>query len=60
MTKIICEAITELGAVGAITFLSYQAMSMGINGFLLAGALACIAGLAGFEAKNILNRIRGK
>ena len=50
MVKII-KVLTPIVAIFAIVALECFAISKGLNGTLLAGALVIIAGLAGYEVK---------
>lgn len=50
---------TPIAAIAAIVILETIALLKGIDGVLLSGGLVVIAGLGGWEAKNIKNRIKG-
>lgn len=52
--------IITIVAIGAITALLMTALLKGINGTLLAGGLIVIAGLGGYQIKNIREFIKKK
>ncbi len=54
MTKLTASLIISVAAIGCITAIELYALSRGMNGVILAGALALIAGIAGYEAKAII------
>lgn len=45
------STIKALVAMGCITILEAIALALGMNGVLLASALAALAGIAGYELK---------
>jgi hypothetical protein len=51
---------STLAAILSITGLELYAISQGIDGILLAGAIAVIAGLAGYEAGSIVKHVVDK
>ena len=51
------STIISIIAILAVVALEIVALMLGHNGILLTGALALIAGLAGYEAKNIQTKI---
>ena len=53
------KAIVIVGlAIVSIAVLEVYALSKGINGTGLSISIAAIAGLAGFEAKSLLNKVK--
>ena len=53
MKKPIIQLFITITAILCITAIELYALYLGINGVILAGSLALIAGIAGFEAKAI-------
>jgi len=53
-------AITPLISILAIVALEIYAISQGLNGVLLAGSIAVIAGLGGYEAKVVKDKVTKK
>ena len=52
------KTILAVTAIGAITAIEMIALSIGINGTILALSLAAIAGIGGYEIKNAETKIR--
>lgn len=52
------KLFTTLAAIAAITFLDYCALNRGIDGIALAGAVAIIAGLGGYETKQLVQLLK--
>lgn len=50
----VAKLITTLTSILAITAIELYALRQGINGVLLAGAIAIISGLGGYEAKHLV------
>jgi len=50
------KAFTPLVGIILIAGLEYKALCLGINGVLLSGSLAAIAGISGFEIKAKLDQ----
>ena len=53
MIKQLAKLLTPLAAIAAVVLLEMKAMSLGMNGVLLAGSVAAIAGLGGYQAKKV-------
>jgi hypothetical protein len=48
--------ISTLAAIGAITFLEYQALLKGIDGAYLSVVIAVLAGLGGYKVKELFKK----
>lgn len=53
------KTIIAVTAIGAITVIEMVALSMGINGTILALSLASIAGIGGYKISGLLNKEKG-
>ena len=53
----VAKLIATLASIAAVTFLEYTAIKAGIDGVLLAAAVAIIAGLGGYTAKSVKSAI---
>ena len=53
------ETIISLVAINAIVALDVYALSLGFNGTGVALAIAGIAGIAGYELKDVLEKVKG-
>ncbi|MBA7618504.1 hypothetical protein ES703_25831 [subsurface metagenome] len=54
------KIITVVVAIAAIVYLEALALSKGINGAYLSLAFIAIAGLAGYEIKNVVSWFKSK
>ena len=45
-------------AIGSLTYLGIEAMMRGIDGTLLMLIVCCVSGLAGYNAKGVLDSLR--
>lgn len=52
------KTIIAIGAIVSILILDIFALSLGYNGTGLMLAIASIAGIAGYEVKNVIERIK--
>ncbi|GAH66407.1 unnamed protein product [marine sediment metagenome] len=59
MTKV-PKLVTTLSAIAAIVYLERIAIMAGVDGWLLALAMAAIAGLGGYELKGWREKIASK
>lgn len=48
------KTIVAVASIGAITAIEMVALSMGINGTMIALTVAAIAGLGGYELKSLV------
>ena len=60
MKKLTIQLIITITAVLCITAIELYALYLGMNGVILAGTIALIAGIAGFEARAIAQIFNGK
>lgn len=54
------KTLTPIVGILSIVGLEFYALSQGINGVMLAGSIAIIAGLAGYSAKTVKNKVTKK
>lgn len=58
MIKQLTGLLTPLAAIAAIVILELKALTMGIDGTLLAGVVAVLGGLGGYGVKKVKDLIK--
>lgn len=58
--SVIIRSLVPLASIAGIVILILKALALGVDGVLLAGAVAAISGLGGYEAKVIKDFIKSK
>ncbi|MAF36583.1 hypothetical protein CL622_05705 [archaeon] len=58
--KIVIKSFTAWIAIIGVVILEYKALSLGINGVLLSGAIAVIASIAAYQVKGKIESSKSK